>query len=111
MQLDLNQKETQILIYALRMYEAHIRTENAELIKFDKTKMKYRYYNDEDMCSELRGKLKQLAMQFPCEDHKDYADYSLQAYTGRTTKELFMEKMKNYLAYEDYLKGENFGKV
>lgn len=87
MEINFNQEEIQVLLYALRMYEACIKEENEELTRIVKDQeecgccrgtskgIEIPYRRDEIFCSRLRNKLKKTAMQFPCEEHPKYRKY------------------------------------
>ncbi len=85
MKIELDEKETRVVLNALRMYLTHVRIENEELAtikqaRADKPqgfcciegmpeKVVLEFYKDENYCIALRDKFKKLQMQFPAEEH------------------------------------------
>lgn len=99
MKIDLDDKETRVLLNALRMYLMHVRVENEELAtirqqRADKPqgfccienipeKVVIEFYKDENYCIALRDKLKKLQMQFPAEEHIESRKYDYGKDLGR----------------------------
>lgn len=84
MNIDLDEKELKILIYATSMYQVHMRETNKELAGMHKRRReenlggccgwdigeeKIPFHHDDNYIALLRDKLKKQQMLFPIEEH------------------------------------------
>lgn len=90
MQINLNEKETKILVNALRGFLHNLQGANEQLLEFEAGRpqgcchdggeslaMLRRHCNEEeDFCRELRDKLKKHQMKFPLEEHKEQRQFN-----------------------------------